>query len=136
MLAFAPEVQGPCASAVRAFRARHRGRPLVTMHARAGDYVRLGHAPDPDYYTSSLERVLRRRGGASACALVVSNSASWVREHLLPPLRAPESLGEHSETMQKLMFAPRTVSAEPPPAPTGLAFEPCVKNAVLMTRLP
>ena len=88
VLAFAPEVQGPCASAVRAFRARHRGRPLVTMHARAGDYVRLGHAPDPDYYTSSLERVLRRRGGASACALVVSNSASWVREHLLPPLRA------------------------------------------------
>ena len=55
---------------------------------------------------------------------------------LLPPLRAPESLGEHSETMQKLMFAPRTVSAHPPPAPTGLAFEPCVKNAVLMTRLP
>jgi len=34
---------------------------------------------------------------------------------LLPPLRAPESLGEHSETMQKLMFAPRTVSAHPPP---------------------
>jgi len=58
------------------------------------------------------------------------------RVMLLPPLRAPESLGEHSETMQKLMFAPRTVSAHPPPAPTGLAFEPCVKNAVLMTRLP
>ena len=86
-LAFAPEVRQRCSATVRAFRARHSGRPMVSMHARAGDYLALGHSPDPDYYLSSLERVLQRQGGARACALVVSNSGRWVREYLLPSLR-------------------------------------------------
>lgn len=57
-----------------------RAIPIVAVHVRRGDYVRLGRALPSDWYRSALQAALERTGDAEI--RIVSDDPQWCRENL------------------------------------------------------